>query len=355
MLQQIITKLLTPISILGLMIFVTNQELHSQDVRFTQYYASPQRLNPAMVGVFDGSFRATANYRNQWASVLGDVPYASYSVGVEGRLYSYGEDYVGLGLSFLGDEAGSSQFSQTEAHLGASYMKKLGGKRRSYRQSQYLTIGAQLGVGQRGINWDALQWSSQFTGENYNPNLPSGENLGGQSDMFMDINAGLMWYAVYDKNLNLYAGLSFAHLTTPDISFYGDIKEPLYTRYTLHGGGSIPMSKKLSLHPNGMILMQGPSLETNLGSYMRYSNKDWYEISLKAGVYSRIVKNQQGIANDAVQVMIGADIQTWSIGFSYDINTSLLRAASNGQGAFEISLAYINPANKRNRLVCPKF
>ncbi|MFM8373256.1 MAG: type IX secretion system membrane protein PorP/SprF, partial [Bacteroidota bacterium] len=45
-------------------------ELKAQDPRFSQYYASPWNLNPAMTGLFNGSWRITGNYRDQWGSFL---------------------------------------------------------------------------------------------------------------------------------------------------------------------------------------------------------------------------------------------------------------------------------------------
>ncbi|MEO6760002.1 MAG: type IX secretion system membrane protein PorP/SprF, partial [Saprospiraceae bacterium] len=60
-------------------------EMSAQDPRFSQYYASPWNLNPAMTGVFNGRWRATANYRDQWNSFLSPVPFRTYSAAFETR------------------------------------------------------------------------------------------------------------------------------------------------------------------------------------------------------------------------------------------------------------------------------
>ena len=41
----------------------------AQDPNFSQFFASPLTLNPALTGKFDGDFRFAANYRNQWPSI----------------------------------------------------------------------------------------------------------------------------------------------------------------------------------------------------------------------------------------------------------------------------------------------
>jgi len=38
----------------------------AQDPNFSQFFASPLTLNPALTGKFDGNFRLAGNYRNQW-------------------------------------------------------------------------------------------------------------------------------------------------------------------------------------------------------------------------------------------------------------------------------------------------
>ena len=45
--------------------------LVAQDPHFSQFYASPLTLNPALTGKFDGTFRLAANYRNQWPGIYG--------------------------------------------------------------------------------------------------------------------------------------------------------------------------------------------------------------------------------------------------------------------------------------------
>ena len=58
----------------------------AQDIHFSQYYASPLTLNPALTANINGVFRVAANYRNQWFNVptLNSVaPYQTYQVSFD--------------------------------------------------------------------------------------------------------------------------------------------------------------------------------------------------------------------------------------------------------------------------------
>jgi len=49
------------------------------------------------------------------------------------------------------------------------------------------------------------------------------------------------------------------------------------------------------------------------------------------------------------------EFDRWMVGLSYDITVSSLALANNSRGAFELSLTYFHPGEKRARVVCPNF
>jgi len=71
-------------------------EVEAQDPHFSQFNAAPLQLNPAMAGVYEGQFRVGINYRDQWGSVLGPVPYQTSNVSFDFRVYAFKDDYFGL-------------------------------------------------------------------------------------------------------------------------------------------------------------------------------------------------------------------------------------------------------------------
>lgn len=341
-------------------------EAQAQDPRFSQYLASPQNLNSAMTGVYDGTYRATANYRDQWGSVLGTYPFRTYSIGVEGRFFALKEDFFGVGVSFLGDEVGTSRYRHIGGNLNASYMKRIGGNRFT-QNSQYLIIGVQAGMMQQSMNWSNFRYSTQFDADipdGFNGGLNSGEAVGAENISYVDFGAGLMWYATVEngktrKTTNYYIGFAMHHLNQPKISFFDGSGERLYRRYTIYGGIELPVSSEFTLMPGFMTNLQGPSMETDIGFMMRYSNKDWGEFTLKGGLYDRITKAEPvdggGLSNDAFIVIAGVEWEQWALGLSYDVNVSGFTPATNSRGAFEVSISYTAPPKDRMGMDCPKF
>ena len=86
-------------------------QLNAQDGHFSQFYASPMSLNPALTGLSRYKLKATAQYREQWRSVT--VPYVSMQGGVEGRFNQGYNNAIGGGLSFVNNEAGNANFTNS--------------------------------------------------------------------------------------------------------------------------------------------------------------------------------------------------------------------------------------------------
>ncbi len=351
-------QLSKPILCAALLLCCFLQEVQAQDPRFSQYYASPWNLNPAMNGVFNGKWRATVNYRDQWGSIIAPVPFRTYAASFEHRLQvGYGDDYASFGIGAMHDEAGTARFSQDKVQIGAAFLKQLSGGRR--QADHYLSAGAQLGYGQNSIDWGRLWFSRQFDSSTETPNtgLSNNEpNANAASKGYLDFNAGLLYYAVFENDGFFYLGGAMHHLNRPIISLAGDDNETLYSRYTGHVGGQFPLNETVSLLPGALVMSQGPAFETDLGLNLRYSNNDLNELAIRAGVWTRVGnKLQKGLQADAVTIVGMLELNRWMLGLSYDITVSSLTQANNSRGAFEISLTYFHPGEKRAHVVCPNF
>ncbi len=328
----------------------------AQDIHFSQFYMSPLNLNPALTGVMNCNTRFVANYRNQWAQVLGANAFNTYSVSYDQKVPVGRSDYFGIGASFFGDVAGASRFGTQQGKLALSYSKKMGGYR---KKAHYLVIGAEAGLANRGIRQDNLQWGSQHDGNGgFDGTLPTLENIERYNFLFGDISAGILWFSVLDKFTNYYVGAAFHHLNQPNQSFFPGVFEPLASRFTFHGGGQFVVRNRISLIPNLLVMFQGPHREVNLGTSLRFGmgksrngGQSW-----QAGAWLRAGTQQNGGAHlDAIVLATRFDYDEYGIGFSYDINISSLSNVSYGNGAFEFSLIY-NICGPENRGVyCPKF
>lgn len=331
--------------------------LSAQDPRFSQYYASPWNLNPAMTGLFNGRWRVTANYRDQWSSILQNTPFRTYSAAADMR-YNLGRyDYAAFGVGVLHDEAGTARFAQNRGHLAGAYLKKLAGGRNS--ADHYVAVGAQLGFGQNALEWGQLWFSRQYdpTQVAVNPGLSSGEpTTNGQTGVFADFNAGLLWYTVFKNQGFFYAGGAIHHINRPNISLLGDGGQVLYQRFSAHVGGQLPLTDQIGVLPGVQVMKQGPAFETDFGINLRYSNNDRNELALRFGAWGRLGNRlDKKMISDAVTVVGMLELERCVLGLSYDVTISSLSAANSSRGAFEVSFTYFHPGERRSRVVCPTF
>lgn len=337
---------------------LSSLSLSAQDIHFSQFYMSPLNLNPALTGVMNCNVRLTANYRNQWGSVLGGNSFRTYNVSYDQRIAVGRNDFFGIGGTFWGDKAGASEFATLTGKLSASYSKKMGGYR---KKSHYLVVGAEGGIAQRSINFINLRWGTQHDGNGgFDPSRFSMEEGFQPNFMFADMAVGLLWFSTFDENSNLYFGGSFNHLNRANQSFRQDEGEvdDLYSRFTFHAGGEFLLSDRIGLVPGIIAMRQGPSFQLNTGTSLKFllnGNRRNYQ-AFQLGLWTRLAsKLSSGILSDAMIVSTRFDYNNFSLGFSYDINISGLEVASNNNGAFEFALIYKICNLNRRGVYCPRF
>jgi type IX secretion system PorP/SprF family membrane protein len=328
----------------------------AQDIHFSQFYMAPVNLNPAMTGLMNCSQRISGNYRNQWASVLRDKAFQTYNVTYDTRIPVGRNDYIGIGGSIWGDKAGSLNFRTNQVTGAFSYSKKMGGYR---NKSHYLVMGADVGLGQRGVNLQDARWGSQNNGGVYDPTLPSNETVF-QRDNFVyaDVSAGLLWFTVFDESNNFYIGGAYDHINRANQSFTNGKFVPLPSKFTIHAGGEFEIKDRISLLPGALTFIQGPYMEINGGTSIRFllgGSKRSTE-ALQFGGWARIGnKTGGGMLMDAIILSTRFDYQNFSLGFSYDLNTSALKAASRSNGGFEFAMLYKICGPEKRNVYCPNF
>lgn len=328
----------------------------AQDPHFSQYNAAPLTINPAMTGLFSGSYRFTAIYRSQWGSILKDesVPmFRTFSGSFDMRIPTTKYDAFGVGLMFMNDRAGEAEFGTNQVNLSISYLKAL-----DRHGKHYLTAGFQGGLAFRSINYNNLRFGNQFDGTGFNPGI-GGETFGDDNFTFFDVGAGLFWYYAPKKRTNFYAGFAVGHLNRPDQSFFEGPDAKLFMRYTGTGGVQVPLGGQLDLLPSFLIMSQGPAFETQVGMLLKLlfeANKPQGN-AFYIGPQYRIVRGEdKAIASDALILMTRFDFSSFSLGFAYDLNFSELTAATNSRGAFEVSAIHVGAFKKKPKDVfCPRF
>ena len=336
--------------------------VRAQDVSFRQAGAAPQLINPALTAAMDGQYRITANYQTLFTGLSDEGNYRSVAVGAERKFNIGKHHFAGAGVQLQHDRAGSSDFVRTQVIVGGAYRQRIGGDRRGH--NQYLTAGAQIGAGQRGYDMSKIWFSEQYfvdpasRAAYLDRTLPSGEPFtGAGTQWYLDLNTGLAYLATLGARKSLYLGISAYHLTRPDVSPQPVEADLLQRRYTVHGGGELPLGDRgLSLLPSFRYAQQGPSYLGQVGGYLRYTEREWREVALRVGTMIQLSRQQDnGAGVSALVVGVGLETEGYQIGVTYDLAVGALGSALSGRGGFELGMIYTGSSDRIQHVRCPKF
>ena len=319
-----------------------------QDIHFSQFNASPLNLNPALTGVFDGDYRFIINERSQWSSIT--IPYKTYSGSFDMQLptESYHIKHLpkgiwGLGIVINNDKAGDGILNTTEAKISLSYTGKI-----SKDSSQFLSFAIQPGIINKSINYAALQFDEQWDGDAYNANLPTGENFQRNSITCFDIGIGMRYHYQIKPRNTITAGFAYTHFDAPLETFIANNNAILSPKFAFHANAQFMVTDKIDILPSLLWEHQNTFTETVLGATGKYIIDPERNTNFYLGIYMRL--------GDAIIPTISMDYNAFTVGLSYDVNTSQLKAASGGQGGLEISVIYILKnfvPMKPGKKICP--
>jgi type IX secretion system PorP/SprF family membrane protein len=312
-------------------------KLFAQDPEFSQFYANPLYLNPALAGVTICP-KANANYRNQWPGI--GKAFITYNAS-----YDQYVDFLhgGLGVLITADRAGSGNLNTTVISLMYAYKMNL---------STHLQASGSLKVSyyQRRLAWENLQFEDMIdpvggfilpTSEKQPDNLSVG---------VPDFSAGV--FLAYDDLV--YGGIAVDHLTQPKVGFYADNATQLSMKFTIHVGSVINLHKngssgedrEFSISPNILYQQQFKFHQLNIGMYLTID-------PFIGGIWFR--HNFENA--DAIIPMLGIHYKSLRVGYSYDFTISKLKSASGG--AHEVSASWQFPCLEKRRHIraikCPRF
>ena len=295
----------------------------AQDIHFSQYYASPMNLNPALTGQFDGDYRIVGNFRNQWSSIT--IPYKTFGVSGDAR-YFLNNPFVHTGLAVYNDVTGDSEFTSTQIMLSGAFSYPL-----DHDSIHVINFGLQPTYHTRSIDYSKLRFDNQYSVKygHYDPSLPSGENFNKSNENLLDLNTGFTWRINLSPRNNFTSGIGIYHLFEPESELFDS--DEVHRRMTYHINGQLKMASMLDALPGISFMSQGQSEELVFGSSFRYLINGFSTLHL--GYWYR--------NNDAGFVTAGLTHQNVYAGFSYDFNSSDLKEASNGRGGVEFSIIYI--------------
>ena len=339
--KKILFTLLTGVA----MVSVTS----AQDPNFSQFFASPLTLNPALTGKFDGTFRVAGNYRNQWPTINNAFVTKTVSVDfgvLNGRLAEI--DQMGVGLLGVSDNAGDGVLVTNYGGLSFAYHKGLD-------ENGYHQIGA-------GFQGTFVSKRLDITKVKFGDQLTPLGFTGVTSEIFtnkqinvnyVDVNAGIFYNGSTNGYNNFYLGASMYHINRPKETFKGG-EYLLSARTTLQAGGKIPIGPYNFLHISANTSFQAQANSTIFGGAFSYNvNQDEVNpTNVYIGSWARFSN-----LSDAIIPYIAIEFNSVHIGYSYDVNISSLKTASNYKGGHEISLIFIKKPSDPDakKLNCPRF
>ncbi|MDO9185359.1 MAG: PorP/SprF family type IX secretion system membrane protein [Bacteroidia bacterium] len=328
---------------------------YSQDFHFSQYTQTPALINPALTGA-GHTLRASLIYKDQWGGVT--VPYKTFGASLElkfkasnwekakmkmSKAYNKSVSKMAGGISFFSDKAGDGNMGTSQVNLSLSSFVPISKK-------NILSFGLQTSVVQRKIDFSKLIFTDQYNGKTYDPNVISGENESAQNYIYPDVGAGVNWnFSSNEKSLGTRrmiktnVGVSMFHINQPKQKFLVASDQKLNTRFLFHGDFLIGIKNtNLALVPSYLLQFQGASKEIMFGMICRYSydQESKYTGILKQSAYGfgAALRNR-----DALIISAYVESGQYTLGFSYDLNTSKLTYASTGRGGPEIFLRFITP------------
>lgn len=329
----------TTIILIYLGLFVKGQDPH-----FSQFFASPLTLNPALTGKFDGTLRVAGNYRNQWPAFNNVYTTSTLSLDfavLKSQLPDF--DTWGIGILALTDKAGGGILNNNYLGISTSYHKAL-----DEDGFQQIGIGFQGTYGQKRLDNSKLFFEDQLTPFGFTGVTQDIFNSSNLNISYLDVNAGLIYTGSTTDQNNFYIGASMYHINRPKESFQGG-NWNIATRTTISAGGYFPVTDQLTLHTSGIYQAQNKSSEINFGGALSAA------IDPQSADPSNVYIGSWFRVGDAIIPYVGLEFSGLRIGATYDINVSDLKAGSQSRGGMEISLIYIKRPAGFKGIPCPKF
>lgn len=304
------------------------QKAVAQDPAFSQFYANPLYLNPALAGT-QKCPRVTLNYRNQWPALSGNFVTTSAS-------YDQYVDAIsgGLGFYVMNDNAGRGTLNSFNINGIYSYQFTIS------KQFQAV-VGFQGTYFQRSLDWSKLTFGDQIDPRRGFIYETQDTPRGGTVDN-VDFSTGAVIFSE-----TFYAGVAVHHLFEPNESLIV-AEAPLERKYTVHAGANFPINKDVKgesdtyISPNILYQRQFDFEQINLGLYIKKG-------PLIGGVWYRF--------EDSFIALLGVETDRFKVGYSYDLTTS--RLTTQTAGSHEISFAFnfnCRPVKKKFRAIqCPAF
>ena len=326
----------------------------AQDIHLSQYYNQDHFLNPAKIGDYEGDYRFTANYRNQWRQ-LNKQPISTYLISFDHiffyKKHQFSAGFMATSDRFQGEETSyitglpftytvnSNKFLVALAH-SFTYKKNI------FRAG--IQTGMVLSSSDPSTQTFPNQWEYQ-TGD-FNNKISNLETQLKPSQNYFDLNVGGSW----TKKMLRFTpkiGFSVNHINRPNDSYVKNNKERLRARKVFFSEVVIPISSKYTLQPKLLWMWTSKANDLLIGTNLQVQTMNKIIPTYYAGLHYR-----HGVSRifDAIIPTVGFYYKKYAIGLSYDVNLSSLSTGTNSRkGTFEFSLIYTGASTIPKKVLLP--
>jgi type IX secretion system PorP/SprF family membrane protein len=312
------------------LLFLLSMGVGAQDPAFSQFFANPLYMNPAMAGI-EGPVKVYLGYRNQWPGATD--PYSTYHAAYEQYI-----DRIqgGVGVHIMNDRQGGGVFNTLSVDAIYAYQLRVSNR-------LMLSGGFQASAGQRNLDPSGLVLPDGLAGTGTT-------TLTAYSRIYPDFATGIA--AFYG---NFYGGIAVHHLLEPYTAPSEDPNTRLSRKYTLHAGLMIPIYEKrfgkevLQLSPNIIFMQQDIYQQLNYGLEVLFN-----------GIYGGLWFRQDLLFSYGTLIFsAGYGNNKFRVRYSYDVKLSPPDLHIPTLGAHEISLLVIfenlKNSGKRKAIKSPKI
>lgn len=296
-------------------IFVINSVKAQYDAQFSQNMNCLSFFNPAMASV-DGMAKVIGLNRQQWVGLKHAPQTTVFNIAVPFQL---GDVKQAGGILFFNDKAGL--FSNQSVYLQYAYHRNF--------LKGLLSVGANLGFLNNTFDGTKvfIPESNAHTDKGLDVYIPNAEEAGTAFDMTLGV-------AYNDERKCL--GISLAHLTNPKIQIGEKATVTVKPLLNITGGYNFFLANALYiLKPSLFLKTDFASLQIDINTILEYKKRFFGGISYRY--------------QDAVVLMVGANVAGVSVCYSYDITTSKLAKVSGGSHEVMLSYSFSLERSKKNK------
>ncbi|MCL4484040.1 MAG: type IX secretion system membrane protein PorP/SprF [Bacteroidetes bacterium] len=303
--------------LLNICTFAANAQ---QDPQISQHMFNHLMTNPGFAGN-SGLINLMLLNRQQWVGFPGAPATTVFQADAPLKLIGEAD---GLGFTVVKDEIGYEK--NVSFGLSYSFRFQLG-------QGQ-LGCGASFGMMNKNLRpgWSGSQGGELIDGSD--PSLPKQEVNG----VLTDVGVGFFY-----RQKKYYLAISSLHLNQPSFAFEENGHYSLKRHYYLSGGYNIELNDdRFAFQPSFFIKSDGTTSQLDLDLLLKYNKRFWGGIGYRN--------------KDAVMLFLGFEMQNGlKIGYSYDLNTSILSNYNSGSHELFISYAVLLNKNRSQKNKSVRF